>query len=575
MCGLIGLEGNFDKDLLFSMIEMLKHRGEDSSGYYLYQDGKISMNNDFHGEDMSLFDNDSIGDNSSFLDNKIIFNQDTEANSGYSFALAHNLLSIFNLIGDNNEIMDNIANNRQPIMMDNFVLVFNGEIYNFDNLVGYLKSHIDLKFKIESDGQLLIYLLKYHFLICGNLLDAVKKTVSLLDGDYSFAVFDNINRNFAVCRDQIGVKPLYYSIGNEIKAFASEKKALWKIGFNEDDIYDLKPGSILYNWEIVDLDNTLLNKIIKLDLIDYKNKYDTYEEYLSNKKSYDLYKKLLLDELKFAVAKRVKNISDIGLIFSGGVDSTILAVLLKEIAIERKKEISEGMLTLPLNIKLFSVGKENSQDIEFSQKIAEYLNLDLKTIIIDENTVNNSVSDVLIAIEDPNIMKIGVGMTIYLASKAIKEDNIKVAIAGQGADELFGGYNRYLKHFDNNSLFDAYFDLDTEIRHDIYNIHHVNLERDDAVSMACGVELRVPFLDKNVVDLALDIPAKYKITSSKDILRKHILRDIAHDLNIPGFVADRPKKAAQYGSGINKILKKRVLKDFDIEKFLEDYKKSL
>jgi asparagine synthase (glutamine-hydrolysing) len=230
--------------------------------------------------------------------------------------------------------------------------------------------------------------------------------------------------------------------------------------------------------------------------------------------------------------------------------------------------VEEGIVK-PLNVKLYSVGVENSQDIKFSKKIAEELNIPLKTIIIDETTVKESIKPVLTAIEDDNVMKLGVGMTIYLAAKAMKEDNIKVALSGQGADELFGGYNRYLKHFEENSLFDAYFALDEEIYHDIANMYHVNLERDDAVSMANGVELRVPFLDKDIIDLALDIPGKYKIKNSEDLLRKHILRDVAKFIGVPDYIALRPKKAAQYGTGIDKVLRKKIIKDTDISKYLE------
>ena len=102
----------------------------------------------------------------------------------------------------------------------------------------------------------------------------------------------------------------------------------------------------------------------------------------------------------------------------------------------------------------------------------------------------------------------------------------------------------------------------------------MNLERDDAVSMANGVELRVPFLDMDIIDLSLDIPGIYKIKDNEDILRKHILRDVAKSIGVPGYIADRPKKAAQYGSGINKILKKKVLRSFDIEEFIENLKKN-
>ena len=401
-------------------------------------------------------------------------------------------------------------------------------------------------------------------------MESVKSVINELDADYSFAVYDKKHYNLAISRDPIGVKPLFYGIDEEqdLKVFVSEKKALWKAGITDENINDLTPGCILYNWRTVDLEDNLINKLINADFKQIKRDYNEYKDYLETKDSYEVYKELLRDDLYSAVEKRVNNISNIGLIFSGGVDSTILAVLLKQIAEKRNNEDN----SIPLNIKLYSVGVENSQDIKFSKEIAKELDLPIKTVIIDENTVKESIKPVLTAIEDDNVMKLGVGMTIYLAAKAMKEDNIKVALSGQGADELFGGYNRYLKHFEENSLFDAYFALDEEIYHDIANMYHVNLERDDAVSMANGVELRVPFLDNDIVNLALDIPGKYKIKNNEDILRKHILRDVAKSIGVPDYIADRPKKAAQYGSGINKILKKKVLRSFDIEEFIESLK---
>lgn len=534
MCGIVGMAGNFSKEMLQYVLESIRHRGEDYSDTFI----------------------------------------DEENNIG----LGHNLLSIFSLIDENNQLSDNLEENKQPIILNDLALVFNGEIYNFNHLESFLKENNDDYHKAKSDSQLLANLIDYYYGLyhaenqneTDILLKSVKSVLPQLDGDYSFAVYDRKYKNLLISRDSIGVKPLFYGIDKEkdLNAFASEKKALWKVGISDENIHDLQPGSILYNWETVDLEDTLINCIINTDFKEIKSNFKEYKDYLDTKDDYKVYKELLIDDIYSAVEKRVENISDVGLIFSGGVDSTILAVLLKQIAEKRNNEKD----SVPLNIKLYSVGVENSQDIKFSEDIAEDLNLPLKTIIIDENTVKESMKPVLTAIEDDNVMKLGVGMTIYLAAKAMKEDNVKVALSGQGADELFGGYNRYLKHFENNTLFDAYFDLDEEIYHDIANMYHVNLERDDAVSMANGVELRVPFLDYDIINLALDIPGKYKIKDNEDVLRKHILRDAAKSIGVPDYIADRPKKAAQYGSGINKILKKRVLRSFDIEEFIESLK---
>ena len=557
MCGIVGMADSFNKEMLEEALKSINHRGEDYSNIFIDAENKV--------------------------------------------ALGHNLLSIFNLIDENNEICDNLEYNKQPIILNNLVLVFNGEIYNFNKLEEFLKENNENYSKSKSDSQLLANLINYYYNSNDeNLLESVKSVINELDADYSFAVYDKKHNNLAISRDPIGVKPLFYGMDEEkdLKVFASEKKALWKAGIADENIHDLTPGCILYNWRTVDLEDNLINKLINTDFKQIKSNYDEYKDYLETKDSYEVYKELLGDDLYSAVEKRVNNISNIGLIFSGGVDSSILAVLLKQIAEKRNNEDN----SIPLNIKLYSVGVENSQDIKFSKEIAKELDLPIKTIIIDESTVKESIKPVLTAIEDDNVMKLGVGMTIYLAAKAMKEDNIKVALSGQGADELFGGYNRYLKHFEENSLFDAYFALDEEIYHDIANMYHVNLERDDAVSMANyfaldeeiyhdianmyhvnlerddavsmanGVELRVPFLDNDIINLALDIPGKYKIRNNEDLLRKHILRDVAKSIGVPDYIADRPKKAAQYGSGINKILKKRVLKSFDMEEFIDSLK---
>ena len=107
-----------------------------------------------------------------------------------------------------------------------------------------------------------------------------------------------------------------------------------------------------------------------------------------------------------------------------------------------------------------------------------------------------------------------------------------------------------------------------DLKEDVRNLYHVNLQRDDAVTMANSVELRVPYLDYELVNLALKVPMIYKLGYGEDNLRKCILREIAKDIGVPSEIVRRPKKAAQYGSGIHKILVKKVLRD-------ENYKNKL
>ena len=254
--------------------------------------------------------------------------------------------------------------------------------------------------------------------------------------------------------------------------------------------------------------------------------------------------------LKLSVSKRVEELDKLGVIFSGGVDSSILALFLQDISLNKK-----------LDITLYAVGTENSKDLKAAKCAAESLNLPLKTQIVTEELIKEHIGQVVHAIGDDNLMKVGVGLTTYFATRMIHEDGLKVAISGQGADELFGGYNRYLKSYENG-------DLDWELRQDISNMYHVNLERDDACAMLNNVELRLPFLDKKLVEYAINLPIRNKVSGPGDNLRKNVLRKLAFNEGLDPKIAYRPKKAAQYGTGIDKILRKKIISQIDLKEFL-------
>ncbi len=477
MCSIVACEGNFKGNHLIQLLRDTKNRGIDSTGIFLDENVFLDIDLD------NIYDDES-----------------------YNIGLGHNLLSIFNL-GDK-------IGNFQPVKSKNFVLVFNGEIYNFNELSNFLNK-VYCSEEFLTDSYLLICLIEYFFNQNSDSLEAVKSAIQLLDGDYSFCLYDG--ENLIASRDPLGVKPLFYAKGDEFNAISSSKSSLKYLNFK--DIETLKPDEILYNWQPITVRSNISKKQLSVNG--------------------DL-KKQLFEKLKSSVLKRVFYLDEIAVIFSGGVDSTLLLLLLTQIA-ESK----------PLKIKLYAVGSEKSKDVKAARQIAEYFDLPLRVHDVSEQIVRENLDNVRVAIGDDNLMKLGVGMTIFLASKMIHEDGGKVAISGQGADELFGGYNRYLNSFSEGKL-------EWELRHDIENMYHVNLERDDAVSMANSVELRLPFMDKDLVEFALNIPVEYKIAHHNDKIRKTILRDLAYDLGLPQEFAYRPKKAAQYGTGIDKILRKKL-----------------
>ena len=430
----------------------------------------------------------------------------------YPIAFGHNLLSIYDL---NDRVSE-----PQPVANDNLVVVFNGEIYNFRTITNLL-SKVGVEKEILSDAEALLYLIDFYNK--GDLVKAIQMATKLIDGDYAFAVWDG--ENLAISRDPLGVKPLFYAENDDLKGFASSRQSLIEVGF--DEIETLKPEHILFNWEDIAQAQPIYEKIYEGDV----TKIDKL--------------------LKLSVSKRIEGLREVGVIFSGGLDSSYLALLLGEIA-----------ENIPLKITLYAVGAEGSKDIESAIYASKFLNLDLKICEVTEEMVRESLPEVVKAIGDDNLMKVGVGMTTYLATKMVAEDGIKVAISGQGADELFGGYKRYLESFVNDTL-------NYDIRMDISNMYHVNLERDDACSMLNSVELRLPFLDKNLVELVLNIPDNKKIVSMHDDMRKSILRKLAFEEGLDYEIAYRPKKAAQYGTGIDKILRKKILKDTDISQYLK------
>jgi len=362
-----------------------------------------------------------------------------------------------------------------------------------------------------------------------NLLEKlpIKEVLNKIDGDYAFA---HIKSNILhLARDIIGVKPLFYT--KKPFAFASEKKVLEKLGY--EDVQELNPREILrYNIKTKKISFVKRNffKIVP------ENK-ETYE------KQREKVKQLLIDSIK----KRIPN-KKFGLLFSGGIDSVILAYYFKKLGLDFT------CYTSALDTK------EEPEDLIYAKKIAKELNLNLKYKKIKLEEVESYLNKIVPLIEDNNPVKVSIALTFYIASELAKEDGIKVIFSGLAAEDIFAGYQRHRQSKEVNK----------ECISGLLKVYERDTYRDDVVTMHNNLELRVPYLDKNLIEYVLKIPARYKINEKSD---KYILRDLIFKEGLREEFAFRPKKAAQYGSKFDKAIEKLAGKKSKSEYLKQFYNK--
>lgn len=399
----------------------------------------------------------------------------------------------------------NITGDKSQPIHNNGVLTYNGEIYNFKDIAGKLGITTD------SDTEALF-----------NLIESkgVEAAIRELDGDYAFAFAAEGILHLA--RDPAGVKPLYYGSNGTLFAFASERKSLFLIGV--DEISALKPGHMLsYR------DSGFTEKKV--------TEFKTGARISDESSASDA----LLNAIERAVKKRTYDPCAIA--FSGGLDSSLITAFCP-------------------GAELYSVGMKGSHDIIQTKKAASLLGFDDKLHLHELTTeeVESELPFVVRAIESSDPSKVSIAMPLYFASKDAGSNGIRVMLSGQGADELFAGYRRY------ESMNPE--ELEKALRNDLDNIAANNLERDDAATMANAVELRVPYLDRDVVELALRIAPELKVRAG---VRKYILR-LASEKLLPRELAWKEKKAAQYSSGIYSALEKLAKRNgYRGERFLGRY----
>jgi asparagine synthase (glutamine-hydrolysing) len=400
------------------------------------------------------------------------------------YALGHVLHSIVGFV-------------QQPIQKKGF-LAANNEIYNWKEIAA--KHNLD----VRNDSELIIELIEKRGFA------KIKEAVEELDGACAFAYWDD--GKVVLCRDIFGVKPLWYAVDGKRFAFASERKALDYIGFS--DARELNPREIL-TYEI----NNSRFSVSQRSFFEVKP-----ELKLSKDKMLAELNGLLID----SVAKRIPD-QKFGILFSGGVDSVLVAKICKD---------------LGADFTCYTAALESeteAEDLAMSKKAAAEMGFELKVKTIKIDEVEAYFERLIPLIEDNNVVKVGVGLTFYVACELAREDGIKVMFSGLGAEELFAGYERHKEAANVND----------ECLSGLRKIYERDTYRDDVITMNNNLELRLPFLDRKLTEYSLKIPAKYKIDA---VQNKKIMREAAEMLGVPREFAQRKKRAAQYGSRFDNAL---------------------
>jgi asparagine synthase (glutamine-hydrolysing) len=400
---------------------------------------------------------------------------------------------------------------------EKLVLIYDGHLYNPESIPAKLPQvHHTVK---DTVAQSLVHLLAE---LPGDLEQKVRGALTDLDGDYALAVSDA--DRIVISRNSLGTKPLFFAENNRFSAFASNKKPLWKIGLSE--VRPLRAGRLaIFNPEGVSVKEALPFDRGEIDIKNMARAVDDYEEALYS-----------------AVRKRLHELSHVdkvGVLLSGGVDSCLVAKLVHDVASDSGMEVIA-----------YTVGLHGSPDVSFAQEFAEEIGIEQKTRILSVDEVAEYIPKVIEAVEDGDFVQVEAGIGIYAAIDMAIQDGIGAIFSGQGPDELWGGYNWYPEVLGR----DGRQELCRRMWDDFTRADIETLDRENKIAMAHGVEMLFPYLDTEVVNVAMSVASELKVTSEGDHLGKHPHRHLAVAMGIPEKYASREKIAAQHGTSIHGAL---------------------
>ncbi|UBM62623.1 asparagine synthase B [Candidatus Sulfidibacterium hydrothermale] len=435
------------------------------------------------------------------------------------------------LVHERLSIVD-VENGAQPLRSADgrLALAVNGEIYNHRELEKNLKVPYD--FQTKSDCEVI------------NALYLEKGTGFLddLNGIFAFVLYDNKDHSYLIGRDHIGIIPLYYGydkMGNF--CVASEMKALINHCVK---IKEFPPGHFYSSKD---------RKFVRY----YQRDWESYEAVKDNVTD----KKQLKQALESAVHRQLMSDVPYGVLLSGGLDSSIIAAIVRKYA-QRRIETSDLKEAWWPQVHSFSIGLEGSPDLEAAQKVADYIGSVHHSFVYTIQEGLDAVKDVIYHLETYDVTTIRAATPMYLMSRKIRSMGVKMVLSGEGADEVFGGYLYFHKAPDAKALHE-------ETVRKLSQLHMFDCLRANKSMAAWGVEARVPFLDKEFLDVAMRINPEDKLVKEGK-MEKQILRELFSDY-LPKEVAWRQKEQFSDGVGyswidtLKEVAEKQVT-DLELEK---------
>lgn len=403
----------------------------------------------------------------------------------------------------------------QPLYSEDgkVVLAVNGEIYNHKELRASLS---DYRFGTQSDSEVILALY-------------LKKGISFLEdlnGIFAFVLYDSRDGSYFIARDHMGIIPLYYGRDGLGQLFvASELKSLEGFCMTIDQF---PPGSLLYSKE----SNGVPQRW-------YSRDWESYDSIRDNETDIALLRRGLED----AVHRQLMSDVPYGVLLSGGLDSSVVAAITKKYASRRVESDDRQEAWYP-QLHSFAVGLKGAPDLLAARRAADHIGTIHHEVNFTIQEGLDAIRDVIYHLETYDVTTIRASTPMYLLARVIKSMGIKMVLSGEGSDELFGGY-LYFHKAPNPQEFHE------ETVRKLQKLYLYDCLRANKSLAAWGVEGRVPFLDKEFIDIAMRIHPKDKmITSAK--MEKWVVRKAFEDY-LPDSIVWRQKEQFSDGVGYSWI----------------------